>query len=155
MSKEGVQDIIRIFTEENAEICFVGGCIRDALAGLQSYDFDFAVNCVPEETIKALDKKSTIRQTYKIGGEHSFSFQELVSIIAMASGKKKWKIPTPVFPLKMVASVFDQFSWFPITGDQLSMLMEGNTCESKKLFEEFHIEPINFSESNLSYLHSG
>ena len=34
MSKEGVQDIIRIFTEENIEICFVGGCIRDVLAGI-------------------------------------------------------------------------------------------------------------------------
>ena len=58
MSKEGVQDIIRIFTEENIEICFVGGCIRDVLAGIQSYDIDFAINCVPEETIKVLDKNN-------------------------------------------------------------------------------------------------
>ena len=58
MSKEGVQDIIRIFTEENIEICFVGGCIRDVLAGNQSHDIDFAINCVPEETIKILSNKN-------------------------------------------------------------------------------------------------
>ena len=112
------------------------------------------VKNVAEYFVKALVKKSTIRQTYEIGGIHLFSWKELVSIIATASGKKKWKIPTPVFPLKVMAFVFDRFSWFPITGDQLSMLVQGNTCESKNLFEEFHIEPINFSVSNLSYLHS-
>ena len=113
------------------------------------------VKNVAEFFVKALDEKSTIRQTYEIGGMHPFSWEELVSIIATASGKKKWKIPTPVFPVKMMASVFGRFSWFPITGDQLSMLMEGNTCESKNLFEDFHIEPIKFSVSNLSYLYPG
>ena len=58
LSKEGVQDIIRIFTKENVEICFVGGCIRDVLVGLQSYDIDFAINCVPEDTIKVLGKNN-------------------------------------------------------------------------------------------------
>ena len=112
------------------------------------------VKNVAEYFVKALDKKSTISQIYEIGGIHTFSWIDLVSIIAMASSKKKWKFPTPVFPLKMIASVFDRFSWFPITRDQLSMLVEGNTCESKKLFEEFHIKPIKFSVSNLTYLHS-
>ena len=58
MSKEGVQDIIRIFTKENVEICFVGGCIRDVLSGIQSHDIDFAINCAPEETIKVLNKNN-------------------------------------------------------------------------------------------------
>ena len=58
MSKEGVQDVIRIFTEENIEICFVGGCIRDVLAGIQSHDIDFAINCVPEETIRVLSNNN-------------------------------------------------------------------------------------------------
>ena len=51
-----------------------------------------------------------------------------------------------------MASVFDRFPWFPITGDQLSMLLEGNMCDSIKLFEEFDIEPLDFSATNLSYL---
>ena len=58
MSKEGVQDIIRIFTEENIEICFVGGCIRDVLAGIRSHDIDFAINCEPKDTIRVLDKNN-------------------------------------------------------------------------------------------------
>ena len=58
MSKEGVRDVIRIFTEENIEICFVGGCIRDVLADIQSHDIDFAINCVPEETIRVLSNNN-------------------------------------------------------------------------------------------------
>ena len=110
------------------------------------------VKNVAEFFVKALDEKSTFHQTYEIGGINSFSWKELVSIIATASGKKKWKIPTPAFPVKIMASVFDRFPWFPITGDQLSMLLEGNMCDSKKLFEEFDIEPLDFSATNLSYL---
>ena len=58
MSKEGVQDIIKIFTKENIEISFVGGCIRDVLAGIESHDIDFAINCAPEETIRALSNNN-------------------------------------------------------------------------------------------------
>ena len=110
------------------------------------------VKNVAEFFVKALDEKSTFHQTYEIGGINSFSWKELVSIIATASGKKKWKIPTPAFPVKIMASVFDRFPWFPITRDQLSMLLEGNMCDPKKLFEEFDIEPLDFSATNLSYL---
>ena len=58
MSEEGVQDIIRIFNKESVEICFVGGCIRDVLSGIQCHDIDFAINCVPEETIRVLAKNN-------------------------------------------------------------------------------------------------
>ena len=58
LSKEGVQDIIRIFTKENVEICFVGGCIRDILSGIQGHDIDFAINCAPEETIRVLSNNN-------------------------------------------------------------------------------------------------
>ena len=56
MSNEGAKNIITAFIEENIEICFVGGCIRDALIGIQSHDIDFAINCIPEVTIKVLQK---------------------------------------------------------------------------------------------------
>ena len=64
VSKEGVLDIIRIFKEEKIEICFVGGCIRDILAGYQIQDIDFAINCVPEDTIKVLSKNNIKFQDY-------------------------------------------------------------------------------------------
>jgi NADH dehydrogenase len=111
------------------------------------------VKNVAEFFVKALSDKSTIGKTYELGGLNSFSWKEVISIISASSGKKKWKFPAPVFPIKMIASVFDRFTWFPITRDQLAMLLEGNICDSKNLFEEFDIEPLDFSVTNLSYLH--
>jgi len=46
----------------------------------------------------------------------------------------------------------DRFKFFPITRDQITMLLEGNTCNSKDLFEQFEITPIEFSAKSLSYL---
>jgi hypothetical protein len=61
-------------------------------------------------------------------------------------------IPAPVIAVKMIAFLFDKFKFFPITRDQITMLLEGNTCDSKHLFQEFNIIPIDFSIQSLSYL---
>ena len=79
ISMEGVKDIIRIFTEENVEICFVGGCIRDVLSGIQCHDIDFAINCVPEETIRVLVKNNIEFDNY--GKKYG-------SILAIINNKK-------------------------------------------------------------------
>ena len=60
--------------------------------------------------------------------------------------------PAPVIPIKILAYLFDSFKWFPITNGQLTMLLEGNTCNSEKIFEEFDIQPIKFDKESLSYL---
>jgi hypothetical protein len=54
--------------------------------------------------------------------------------------------------VQAVASLFERFSWFPVTKDQLTMLVQGNTCDSDRLFSENDIRPIAFSSENLSYL---
>ena len=60
-------------------------------------------------------------------------------------------MPVPVGTVKMVADLFDRFEWFPITRDQLTMLMQGNTV-SEQYFTEFDITPKSFSAENLGYL---
>ena len=41
---------------------------------------------------------------------------------------------------------------FSFTKDQLTMLLEGNTCDSSSAYDEFDIQPTDFSVENLSYL---
>ncbi|MCH7612664.1 MAG: NAD(P)H-binding protein [Candidatus Marinimicrobia bacterium] len=101
--------------------------------------------------VNALEDSKPIGRTYEVGGENTVSWNTLLKTIASAYSKKKWTIPAPVFPIKSLASIFGRFSWFPITADQLTMLMEGNTCSSK-VFEEFGISPVEFDENSLQYL---
>ena len=102
--------------------------------------------------VKALNNGKTIGKIYELGGPKSYTWIELIDLIAAASGKKKWKIPAPVTPIKLDASIFERFPFFPITKDQLTMLLEGNTCDSTNSFKLFEVDPISFSTENLEYL---
>ena len=101
---------------------------------------------------KSLSMDETIGNTYELGGETK-SWREIVTVISEACDKNKIFLPVPVIPIMIVAAIFDRFSWFPISRDQLTMLLEGNECDSKKVFELFNIkDPIDFNLKNLNYL---
>tara|TARA_X000001036_G_C20679418_1_gene805392 strand:- start:2174 stop:3094 length:921 start_codon:yes stop_codon:yes gene_type:complete len=102
--------------------------------------------------VKSLKMDTTFNKTYELGGPDDYTWKEIIKIISNAYGKNKWTIPAPVFPIKVLASFLDSFKWFPITNGQLTMLLEGNTCNSDKTFEEFNIKPIKFDKDSLNYL---
>ena len=101
--------------------------------------------------VGSLQNEKTELKTIELGGQ-DFTWKEIIQIIGSASGKKKFMVPAPVIAVKSVAKALDRFPWFPVTADQLTMLLEGNTCDSTKYFKENNINPIPFSEENLSYL---
>ncbi len=103
---------------------------------------------------KSIDQEASIGKTFELGGEATFTWKALIDMIAAAYGKKKWKIPAPAIGVKMAAAILDRFDWFPISRDQLTMLLEGNTCSGSKAFQNFNIDPIPFSAENLEYLNS-
>ena len=69
-------------------------------------------------------------------------------------GKKKWMIPAPAIAVKAMAFFLQRFAWFPITVDQLTMLLESNVCDSKEHFELFQIEQIPYNTDTLNYLNN-
>ena len=101
--------------------------------------------------VKSLFMKNTIGKVYELGGETK-TWKEIINEISKASGKNKLCIPAPVLPIRILAFIFDRFSWFPISRDQLTMLLEGNICESSNEFNLFDIKPIPFNQENLKYL---
>lgn len=100
----------------------------------------------------ALDMKETIGQIYELGGPDTFDWKTIIKTIGSAVGKKKWTVPAPALGIKLVAALFDRFAFFPITRDQITMLMEGNSYDSAATFELFGITPTPFNRGNLSYL---
>ena len=96
--------------------------------------------------------KETYGKIYDLGGPKDCNWIEIIDSISKASAKSKWKIPAPVEPIKLAASLLDWLPFFPITKDQLTMLLEGNTCDSSAAFDQFDIQPTEFSVENLSYL---
>jgi len=110
------------------------------------------VKDVASAFVKALDMPEAAGHIFALCGPESFSWKEILKIIADAAGTTKRGLPAPVLLLKGIAAVLDQYAFFPITRDQLTMLMEGNTCDGYDAFHTFSMEPAPFDTTNLSYL---
>lgn len=102
--------------------------------------------------VQSLPMGATFGRTYHLGGAETLSWREIVGRIAAASKRHKWMVPVPAMVIKLAAALFDRFSFFPITRDQLTMLMEGNSCDSSDLFKQMDLVPKKFDQSNLAYL---
>jgi NADH dehydrogenase len=109
------------------------------------------VDNVAEFFVKALNMKNCKGKIYNLGGPETLTWKTIIHYIALASKKRSWGMPVPVFAVKMIAALLDQFEWFPVTRDQLTMLMEGNTVDDH-YFNEFSIIPRHFIKDNLGYL---
>ena len=111
------------------------------------------VTDVAKSFVKSLNKKESIEKTFSLGGD-SLTWKEIIKLIAVASGKEdKMFVPAPTMPIKVLASIFDRFDWFPISRDQINMLVEGNVCNSNEAFDLFGISnPIEFNLESLEYL---
>ena len=106
---------------------------------------------VAEFFVKSIELNESIKKTYSLGGE-AYHWKDIIMTIAKSYGKKKWSVPAPAIAVQIVATFLGRFSWFPITKDQITMLLEGNVCESKDLFNKFEIESIPFNSETLAYL---
>ena len=103
--------------------------------------------------MKSIELKESIKKTYLLGGE-AYYWKDIISTIAKSYGKKKWSVPAPAIGVQIMAAFLGRFSWFPITKDQITMLLEGNVCDSKEFYDSFEIEQIPFNTETLSYLNN-
>ncbi|MFL2988492.1 NAD-dependent epimerase/dehydratase family protein [bacterium] len=110
------------------------------------------VENVADFFVKCIQNEKHFNMTYNLGGSQSYNWKKIIHIISSALNKRKLMIPAPVLPIKIVAFFLDRFKLFPITRDQLTMLLEGNSCDIGNLFLDFNITPIEFNKKNLSYL---
>ena len=109
------------------------------------------VDNVADFFVKAITQEICYGKVYNLGGTDSLTWKEILHQISLASKKHTWKIPAPIFIIKMLALILDRFEWFPVTWGQLTMLMEGNTVDDN-YFDEFSIIPKHFIMDNLIYL---
>ena len=111
-----------------------------------------AVEDVAEAFVRSLESTGSHGRILPLGGPDALEWREILRIIAEASGKRKLMLPAPAGVVHAVAALFDRFEWFPMTRDQLRMLVEGNACDGREAWKLFGIEPTRFSVESLGYL---
>ena len=102
--------------------------------------------------VRALADPGTIGKTFALGGPEVLSWTQMLQRIEAAVGKRKLILPMPIGFMKLGAALFDWLPVFPVTGDQLTMLAEGNTADVARLRALIGREPKPFSSDSLAYL---
>src|SRR5436190_3763619 len=64
--REFATDVVRRLREAGFEALFAGGCVRDALLGLQPHDFDVATSARPEEVQRLFRKTIAVGVSFGV-----------------------------------------------------------------------------------------
>jgi NADH dehydrogenase len=147
-----------IFGQGDAFVNMLAGYIRsypavpvigDGRYQLQPISADDVARCFA----LALEMPGTIGQTFELCGADRLSYNELLDTIGRVLGKARvLKIPNPLCLMKLLVPLLQQFSFFPLTMDQLTMLTEGNVCGGEWQ-KTFGFEPAGFEAAIRRYLH--
>lgn len=106
-----------------------------------------ALKEVASSFVQALEMPETIGKTYHQGGGESYSYDEILDLTAQAMGKGKvTKVHQPLFLIKPMIKVMQGSEYFPITSDQLTMLIEGNVCDSHEWEKVFGLQATSYAE---------
>jgi NADH dehydrogenase len=106
-----------------------------------------AVDQVAESFVGALQLPDTIGETYHLGGSADYTYDEILDLTSEAMGKGPVsKVHQPLFMIKPMIKLLDGFEKFPITEDQLKMLVEGNVCDPDNWAKTFAIDPVSYAE---------
>ena len=130
-------------------------------AGLLPNDagaFEFSpvhVRDVAAAFVGSLEEDATHGRTYTLGGPVTLSWKDILKVIASACGTTKFMLPVPAIGPMIAAAVLERYSWFPISRDQIRMLLLGNVCRGDAIFELLSISATPFDERSLEYLVAG
>jgi NADH dehydrogenase len=102
--------------------------------------------------VMALEMPETTGNTYELCGPDRLTYNELLDTIGRVLGKSHvTKVPNPLAIMKIIVPVFQKFPFFPITMDQIQMLVEENICDGNWR-ETFRFEPQRFADGIAGYL---
>lgn len=107
-----------------------------------------AVEDVAAGFVAALRLPASAGRIYPVCGSDCYTFDELLDQIGRALGRSRVsKAHHPLFLVKPLVASLQFLPAFPLTSDQLTMLLAGNVCDPQPWIEEFGIEPQPFTEA--------
>ena len=101
---------------------------------------------------QALKMPETIHQTYVLCGNDRLSYEALLDMIAVSMGRSRpFKPHLPLELMKLLIPIMQKIPQFPITMDQLQMLLE-ESISDEKWQKVFGFEPRGLQDGMDEYL---
>lgn len=111
------------------------------------------VDDVAKSFVAALDTPETLHKTYSSCGPRAYSYSEILDLIGKALGLTRVrKIHQPLGLMKPMVSILQALPFFPMTSDQLQMLLEGNVCPDNSWSKAFDLKLRDFAEGITEYV---
>jgi NADH dehydrogenase len=111
-----------------------------------------AVGDVARCFCEALTRPETIGQTYELCGPDRLTYNDMLDLIGRTLGKGHvTKVHNPLGIMKLVVPFMQQIPLFPITIDQIEMLVEDYYCDGNWR-KTFPFEPLPFAQGIAAYL---
>jgi uncharacterized protein YbjT (DUF2867 family) len=122
--------------------------IGDGKYRLQPISADDVARCF----VMALGMPETGGQTFELCGPDRLPYSDMLDTIGRVMGREHvTKIFSPLSLMTAIVPLLQRFSFFPITMDQILMLVEENICDGSWL-ETFRFEPERFEAGIAKYL---
>ncbi len=101
----------------------------------------------------ALEMPGTIGRTYELCGTDRLSYEALLDMTAAALGRSRpFKPHLPLGLMKLIIPIMQKIPQFPITTDQLQLLLEESICDGTWQ-KVFGFEPRGLQDGIAEYLH--
>jgi NADH dehydrogenase len=99
------------------------------------------------EVVAVAVEKPDIRGTFDVAGLDALTYHEMLDLFERALGVKRRRVPVPVGMVRFAAYAGTALpNLNPITPDQLTMLIEGNTTTNNAIESTFGVTPRRFAD---------
>jgi len=112
-----------------------------------------SVDDVAAGFVRALEVPDSVGQTYHCGGPSAYSYDEILDLVGKSLGKSSVKkLHHPLWFMRPLVAVMQSLPQFPMSSDQLQMLLEGNICDPEPWRKAFNLELTNFADGIAKYV---
>ncbi len=91
---------------------------------------------------RSVNNENAFNKTFSLCGPKRYTYNELLDCAGKTVNLSVSKIHIPLFLSKAIVWTLGGISSFPITYEQLIMLLENNICDEKTPYEMFGITPV-------------
>jgi len=112
-----------------------------------------ALRTVADVFAKAAAGAGPANAAYDVGGPEQLAYNELLRVIGVALGRRVRLVHAPLPLMKPIVRAMERFPWFPVTTNQLTMLLEENICREGTPFYGVYDPPVvRFADGIREYL---
>ena len=94
----------------------------------------------------ALQRPDAEGKVFEVGGPERISYSELLDKVAESAGRRAGKVRIPLSVMRPIVKRMERFRKFPLTTDQLEMLLAENICDAAPFYSTFEFAPLSLSD---------